>query len=752
MPRATPRWKPDRPGAADRGQTPPLEHEGRRPLWPCGLLILAGLLAYANSYKGAFLFDDFRAITYNESIRKLWPLINVLSPPFNSPVGGRPLLNLTFAINYALGGLRPWGYHAVNVAIHLAAGLLLWGVLRRLWPLAVVEATTHREAAAGESSDNRATWLATVVSVIWIVHPLQTESVTYVVQRAEALVGLFYLLTVYCAIRGMQAMGRAAARCLVAAVAACGLGMATKENMATAPLVVLLLDWAFFSKSVRAAMHLRWRLYAGLAGTWLILGALMAHGPRSQSAGFHIAGMGVWDYAASEPLVILHYLRLALWPHPLCLDYAWPVVRAWPAIVIPALVLSAAVVASIWAFRRGRALGVVGVCFFVTLAPTSSVIPLKDLAFEHRMYLPLAAVVVAVVELGGRLIEVLGNVCSVPALQRQWMKGLVVVVIVGVLSGLTVRRNTQYQDPVGMWQDVATKRPDNVRAYVSLGVTLGEAGRHEEALRAYSQALQLDPGEKEAQANMGRALAKLERYDDAVAAYEKAVSLSPDDTTVRYNLGIAWEGAGRIDKAIECYKRVLQDNPDHLLARLSMGVCLEQSGDLAGAIEAYRGVLAAKPGNVEVRCNVASCLARMGKLDESAAECRRALEIGPASVLGWQILGDVMLKMGRLREALDAYRHVVKLDPTSADARCTMGRILGRLGRLEDAIACHQETLRKWPRHVMSRFELATLLKQQGRLDEAAEQYSEILRIEPDHAAARAALDELSAQRRPGGR
>ncbi|HVP10937.1 MAG TPA: hypothetical protein VMV94_07075, partial [Phycisphaerae bacterium] len=345
------------------------------------------------------LFDDFDAIAMNSSIRSLRPVGAVLTPPAQSPMAGRPLVNLTFAINYALGGSDLWGYHAVNLAIHLAAGLLLWGVLTRIWRV-IVANDPKDQAATGARADDGAAWLAFVAALIWIVHPLQTESVTYIVQRAEALLGLFYLLTLYCTIRGIQTKGRAAAAWFVAAVAGCGLGMATKENMATAPLVVFVVDWAFFSKSVGEVFRRRWGLYAGLSGTLLILAGLTAPGPRSDSAGFHVAGMTAWSYATSQPLVILYYLWLTICPYPLCLDYSWPVVQAWPAIVLPALLLAAAGLASLWALRGRSALGVLGVCFFVVLAPTSSFVPLKDLAFEHRMYLPLAALIVLGVALG----------------------------------------------------------------------------------------------------------------------------------------------------------------------------------------------------------------------------------------------------------------------------------------------------------------------------------------------------------------
>jgi protein O-mannosyl-transferase len=717
-----------------------------RSAWLWAMLVLAGLLVYANSFRGVMLFDDFDAIVVNSTIRRLWPVFDVLRPPAQSPMAGRPVVNLTFAINYAFGALQPWGYHAVNLAIHLTAGLLLWGVLRRVWPLAGRQSAAEGGAAGVAGAEGRTAWLATVAALIWMVHPLQTESVTYIVQRAEALVGLFYLLTLYGSVRGFQATGRAAGWWFVAAVAACALGMGTKENMATAPLTVFMLDWAFFSGSIRRAFRQRWPLYVGLAATLVVLAGLMAAGPRSNSAGFGIAGMSFRDYAASQPLVILHYLRLAIWPHPLCLDYGWPAVKAWPGLVLPVLVLAAAAVASLWALRRRSAAGFPGVWFFVVLAPTSSVVPLKDLAFEHRMYLPLAAVAVLGVCLGDRLVGRLSQRLAAPMARRTWINVLLVVVIVGALSCLTIRRNVDYQDAVRMWNDVLAQRPNNARAYVSLGSALGMAGRQTEALEAYGQALRLDPLLQAAQANAGRTLAKLGRYEEAVVEYGKALERDPSDIQVRYSLGIALEATGRFDEALERHREVLRVDRDNLLAQLGVGVCLHRKGDLPAAAEAYRRVLAGDAMNMEARCSLASCLVQIGRNDEAIAEYRNVLKMSPRHAPTWYGFGNALLAKGEAQEALHAYVSALSIDPGNADARCNMGVALKRLGRVDEAIACHRETVQRFPRHVTSRFNLANLLAEQGKYSDAAAEYSEVLKIEPGHAAARAALDGLSAR------
>ncbi len=276
-------------------------------------MVAAGLLAYSNSFTGSFIYDDAPSILGNPTIRHLWPIWQPLSPPHKGgiTVEGRPLVNLSLAVNYALGGLDVWGYHALNLAIHLLAGLTLLGIVRRT--LLQPKLRERFGAAANE--------LALAVAVLWVVHPLQTESVTYIVQRAESLMGLFYLLTLYCFIRGAESPRPRAWYSLC--VTACALGMASKEVMVSVPLMVLLYDRTFVSGSLREVWRQRWPLYLALASTWILLGYLMFFTGSFGNAVINAKENGIawWKYLLTEPGVILYYLRLAAWPYPLCFDY-----------------------------------------------------------------------------------------------------------------------------------------------------------------------------------------------------------------------------------------------------------------------------------------------------------------------------------------------------------------------------------------------------------------------------------------------
>ena len=399
------------------------------------LLIAAGLLAYHNSFQGPFIFDDLDSIRDNPHIRHLWPLTEPMITSPKLAVQGRPVECLTLALNYAWDGLNVRGYHAFNLALHLASALVLFGVLRRTFESERLHARFATPAP----------WLAAAIALIWEVHPLQTESVTYIVQRSELLMGLFLLLTLYCFIRGVESQdwprGSAALRrgvegsgsagapisesgltspsheeergaedergsagaspsktqrigwgqptlhptrlgtadatpasdrlgqptlhrarigwfCL--SVVSCLLGMGSKEVMVGAPLIVLLYDRVFLASSFRELWQRRGGLYIGLAATWLLL-ALLVAGATHDAARFGIKGLTSWGYLTTEAGVILYYLRLCFWPHPLVIDYAdWPIASSWQDVLVSGVVILGLLGATVWEFRRRPWLGFLG--------------------------------------------------------------------------------------------------------------------------------------------------------------------------------------------------------------------------------------------------------------------------------------------------------------------------------------------------------------------------------------------------------
>jgi tetratricopeptide (TPR) repeat protein len=671
------------------------------------LILLAGLAAYATSFLGAFVLDDRPAILDNLRLRHLWPPDWLLGTM-------RPLVELSLTLNYAMGRLNPWGYHAVNLAIHLAAALVLYGLVRR-----TLEAAAGPAAAPPHASSPRRTIavvgsgrmgalaprhplphsVAFAVSLLWVVHPLTTQAVTYVIQRAESLMGLCYLLTLYCTLRGATA--DRPRRWYGLAVLCCALGMASKPVMVTAPLLALLYDRTFLSGSVREALRVRRGLYLGLAATWgvLVLLKLIVPPEAEATAGFQHKLIRPMEYAATQPAVILHYLRLAFWPHPLVIDYDWPIARTAGAVLPAALILVALLALTVWALRRRRTLGFLGVWVFGILAPTSSMFPLSDLAFEHRMYLPLA---------GAMCLIVLG---VHRFLDRRLAAALLVFAAAG-LGTLTARRSLDYRSELAIWADTVRKRPTNARAHLNLGFALANQGQVQGAYEHSLEGVRLRPGEGAGHLNLGYTLAQFGDYDQAIRHFEEVLRLRPNDPDAYNNLGLTMARLGRLDGAIAYYQQAIQLKPDDPRPHSNLGM-------------AY---------------------ARLGRRDEAIGAYRRAIELGPQLVNARVNLGHVLLNMGRHGEAAEEYGTAARLDPGRAEAHQYLGVALTRLGRVEEAARAYRQALRLAPDYAEAHGNLGAVLMHLGDSREAARHLARALELKPDLVEARENLDRLLLQ------
>jgi len=580
-----------------------------------GMLALAALAAYHNSFSGPFLFDDVPAIPGNETIRHLGRFWAVLSPPPGGlTVSGRPVLNFSFAMNYALGGDAVGGYHAANLLIHILAGLALFGIVRR---------TLGR---LGQGLAASATGLGFAVALIWTVHPLQTESVTYIVQRAESLMGLFYLLTLYCFIRyADEPAGHSLWGWL--SFGACLLGMATKEVMVSAPVIVFLYDRTFISGSFGAAWRRRRAFYAGLAGTWLVLvGAVASASDRGGSAGFGtVIPWGL--YVLTQLSAIVHYLRLSAWPHPLVFDYSGELARS-PLEVVPAAVAVILLIAGTVVcfpsrnFER-RAAGFAGIFFFAILAPTLLVPVATEIVVEHRMYLALAPVL-AVVVCGGYAL--LARVRRTPTLSGIGGWGALLAVTI-VFICLTARRNDDYRSELTLWRDTVAKRPNNALAHYNLGVALLHAGNSPDAKAQFEEAVRLAPDYADAFLNLGTVLQSEGKNDEAIVDYEKAVSFKPRSAEAYYHLGAALAQIGDTSDAIAQYGEALRLKPDYLEVHANLGAALVNAGRMPEGLAELEEAERLDPDSAQIHYNLGLVLRAMGREDEARIQLDQAASL-----------------------------------------------------------------------------------------------------------------------------
>jgi len=548
------------------------------------ILAVAVVVVYWNSLPGEFVLDDNASILENPQLRAHQPLTAVLTPPDQDPEAPRwrgPVVGLSLALNHAQGAFEPRGYHVFNLLAHLLVTLALYGCIR---------AALGRDEGSG---------VALASALLWAVHPLLTDSVTYVIQRTTVLMGLFYMVGLLAILRSDTA--RRPRTWHVVALVSCLLGMLSKESMVTAPVMYAIADRVFLAPSWREVWRRRRLLYIGLAATWLALAWIMVVSPHAGNIGLDVT-MGPVGYLLTQPEVIWHYLLLVVWPRDLILDYGFAEPVAFGAALLPGLLLVGLLVITALGFRGRSRLAFLGAWFFITLSPTSSVVPIvKEVGAERRMYLPLMALVVLGV-IGGRWL--LRRLVRTDRVRTGWAVALVAV-IAGALGAVTVDRNRDYHDPLALWQETVRQRPRNVRAHSGLGVALVREGRLEEAEVAYCRALEIDAAYPEAAYNLGRALSRLERHDEALEAYLAALELTPDNFKAHNNAGNTLLRLGRPAEAEVRFRDVIRLDPSGPFGHNGLGLALWAQGQLEQAAEQFEAALARRPSYDRARQNLA---------------------------------------------------------------------------------------------------------------------------------------------------
>jgi len=640
------------------------------------------LLAYHNSFQGPFVLDDGPAILENSSIRNLWQLGDVLMPDLEGGVTtkGRPILNFSFAVDYALNGYAVFGYHVVNLLIHFIAGLTLFGIIRRTFQQKIMS-TRYGTDAFG---------LALVACALWTLHPLQTAAVTYIVQRGESLTGLFYLTTLYAFIR---ARGSKHPRLwLAGSILSCLAGMGTKEVMVSAPIMVLLYDRTFIAGTLSKALGQNWRYYTVLASTWLLLAALiLGVSGRGSTAGFETT-VTPWHYLLTQCWAVIHYLRLVFLPVPLVFDYGFGIVDGlsivwWQASVL--LILAGGTAIALW---KQPILGFVGFWFFAILAPSSSFVPIASQTIaEHRMYLPLVAPVLLVV-------------CVLHYYTIRWAKPILWLLAVTCTS-LTIARNGDYISELSIWQDTVAKRPDNARAHL----------------------------------NYGRAKLQLGHTDEAITDFWTASKLAPKFYEPYYNLGLALSRKGHQMEAIDQFQSALRINPDLAEAHLNIANILLEMGRLSEAGRHYESAVNLQPKLAAARSSYGNYLIQIGRPDDALMQCETAIHLNPELADAYLNAANACIMIGNLPAAVAHYLTALKINASLPEARNNLANVYLELGQFPEAIKQYQSALNSHPNMIEPRRNLALLMLHLDRPLEARHHLlilNEIMPNDPEIIAA----------------
>ncbi len=684
------------------------------------LLACAVIGAYGNSLANPFVFDDHSYIVDNRDIRAWWPLWRRAEDAHKAPINGRPVVRLSLALNYALGDLDPVGYRIFNVWAHWVAAVVLLLFMQRTLRLVQIDAAVS---------------LSFVVALWWLLHPLNSECINYVSQRSSILLGLFYLLTLYCARRAMDGDR---AGWSWGAVISCALGMGCKELMVTAPLVVLLCDRILVAGSFAAALRVRYWLYTGLASCWIPLVLLLSQAPHGDTIGF-TPRVSAWVYLLNQCAVLSTYISKVFWPQPLTLDYGFVRDLVLADVWWQALILSFLLVMSVYGGVRNRPWAFASLACFIVLAPTSSVVPiLTEVGAERRMYLPLMAIVALVVIGAWLLLKK-----WVSRRGGTWLEWGVVAFVALALGGTTRARNEAFASPIAIWQSAVAATPNNARAHSNLALAYREAGQPSRAEQYFRRALQCDPAYADAQANLGIVLAE----------------------------------RGEVVAAEDHYRAALRSEPDHVRALNSLAISLEERGQVDSALVYYRAALRLDPYLAAAHVNLGPLLVRRGFADEGEGHLLRALALDPSLPQGYYYLGELRQSLGDELEAIRLYRRALEVRSDYAPAHYKLGNLARAAGEMERAIAHYSAAVASHPEWIEARYNLATVLaatqnwpaaimhfskvleaypemvqahnnmgialRQTGRVQEAVEHFRTALHLAPDYVDAQRNLDAV---------
>lgn len=605
------------------------------------LLVLLTIAAYLPAMHGGFLWDDDVYVSNNvlltapDGLRRIWF-------SFDSPSQYFPLVYTTFRIERALWGLDPFGYHLVNLVLHMANALLVWRLLVRL--------------------NIPGAWLA---AGIFALHPAQVESVAWITERKNVLMGVFFLLTLHAWLTFIEERTKHRGRFYALALALCALALFGKATACTLPAALLLILW-MQKKPITWQRLVQVIPFASLG---LLMGLLVVWWERHLHQGTRGGqfDLGLLERALIASRSVWFYAGKLIWPSKLTFIYPrWNVSAADP-LAYGWLVAAVVLCAVIYFARRHVGRGVeVALAFYVaTLSPLLGFVMLYTFRYtlvaDHYQYLAS----IGLIALGA---------ATLTKLAAKWRVGppvasAAVALLFLMLGSLTWRQAHAYQNLETLWGDTLTKNPTCWMAYNNLGLAFYNDGRVDEAIPQYERSLELDPSNAEAHNNLGNALRQKGKLNEAIVHYQRALEIKPDFAEADNNLGNTFLQKGEVDEAIVHYERAVKIRPDFTTFQWNLGKALFAKRRFGESIVHYEAALRAWPNSAEAHGNLAMSLAAIGKNDEAIKQFREALQIKSNYPQAHYYLGCLLVERGRREEGVAHLKEVLRLQPSHAGAK-----------------------------------------------------------------------------------
>lgn len=608
------------------------------------LIIILGIIGYSNTLNAPFILDDVRNIVENPVIKNIDFYISPSKAKVYTGLAEYPMLvnryvgSLTFALNYKINGLDVTGYHAANLLIHLINSLLVYRLIQLLI------STLSSEAGRGKHSDAKhASTIALFSSLLFVSHPIQTQAVTYIVQRFASLATLFYLLATIMYIKARLAFNNKSKEdgwrknvrwiCYYSmAFAVTVFAMKTKETAFTLPVMIIVCELLFLSGEVKSRILSATPFVLTM---FIIPASLLFVADLNGSVGNATrlaTDMSRLDYLLTEFRVIISYIRLILFPVGQNLDHDYPIYITIFDFELFLALMSLMIIwfTVIYTFKRYKnTIPLIKVIFFgaawffVTLSVESSIIPIKDVIFEHRLYLPSVGFFLVISCLAVMVIE---------RCRQEWAKKTIffsVIIISLVLTGTTYARNYVWSSEVSLWQDVVEKSPKKPRGYIQLTSFYNSRGRFDETASLSKRAILLNPPSFEIHNNLGTAFFMLGRTNEAIKEYTTALRINPDSAITQNNLGLALVRLGQLDEAVKAFETATRIKSDFAMAYNNLGMIFDKLGRTNEAINEFRTAIQIEPDSAQFHNNLGMVLGKEGLINEAIREFKTALRLNP---------------------------------------------------------------------------------------------------------------------------
>jgi tetratricopeptide (TPR) repeat protein len=685
------------------------------------LIVLLSLIAYSNTFHVPFYFDDERAIINNPVIKDLQYFVQPSkAKPFTglfeySGLKNRYFSYLIFALNYRLHGLDVPGYHAVNLLIHILTSLLVYLFVLLTFQTPFLRTSPFRE---------REKQTALLTALLFACHPIQTQAVTYIFQRVASLAALLYLLSLVSYIKFRlniqnsdektqnlpgkknSIFGFSSVLWSLCSLISAVLAMKSKETAFMLPVTVTLYEFIFFKGRALKRIF----FVVPLLLTMLIIpltlfsidkppGELIGEMGEEIKGKTHTA-FSQQEYLRSQFRVLLTYLRLIVLPVNQNLDYDYPKYHSFfqPDVFGSFLLLALIFGLGIFVLYRYRhtapytrliAFGIFW--FFINLALESSVIPLHNVIFEHRMYLPSIGVFMVI---STAVLAVSGKLKDRKRVSARTVAG-VLGAIIFLLTGATFARNSVWTDEVRLWEDAAGKSPGKTWVQIKLGNAYQKKGLLNRAAERYRIAIRLSPDMPEAHNNLCYNYNSQGLFDKAIERCTIAVKLNPFHASAYYNMGIAYQSKGQFGKAVQHYKTAISIYSDDPSVHYNLATSYQALGLSDNAIASYKNVLRLEPNDSEAHHNLAIIYQTRGLIDN----------------------------------AIEHYTLAVQLDPDFADAHYNLGTVYQSKGLFDEAIYQYLITIKINPLNIKSHEQLSALYLKKGLQDKANEHSTKAMRL-----------------------